>query len=80
MRRVYRLIGLCGTYGDERVDAACHRALDAEAIDVGVVARMLERALETDQAQAAADMPDNVIVGRFARDSHFATNTKGGQK
>jgi hypothetical protein len=70
MRKVYKLIGLCRTYGDERVDQACRKALDAEAVNVGLVARMLERALEADNA-AANPAPSNVIVAtaRFARDN-----------
>ena len=31
MRQVYRLLGLVKKWGAERVDAACARALDAEA-------------------------------------------------
>jgi transposase len=73
MRKVYRLFGLCRTYGDERTNEACRRMLDAEAADVGVVARMLERALEAERTAAEPTPPrSNVIVGRFARDkSHF---------
>jgi hypothetical protein len=46
MRQVYRLLGLVKKWGPERVDAACARALEAEAIDVNLVSRMLERARE----------------------------------
>ncbi len=77
MRQVYKLLGLCRRYGDDRVDAACRRALDAECDSVTVVGRMLERALE---AEGAADdpVPDNVIRGRFARsDDHFAVTPSG---
>lgn len=74
MRKVYRLFGLCRTYGDERTNQACRRVLDAEAADVGVVARILERALEAERIAAQPVPASNVIVGRFARDtSHFAT-------
>ena len=69
MRKIYRLIGLCRTFGDERTNLACRKALDAEAIDIGVVARILERALEADKVQAATAIPSNVIIGRFARDN-----------
>lgn len=78
MRQVYKLVGLCRRYGDDRVDAACARALDAETDSVTVVGRMLERALE---AEATADdpVPDNVIRGRFARsDDHFAVTPTTG--
>ena len=67
MRRVYRLIGFCRTYGDERVNLAARRLLDAESIDLNVLRRMLERALETDTPVE----PSNVIIAtaRFARDN-----------
>lgn len=72
MRQVYKLLGLCRRYGDDRVDTACRRALDAETDSVAVVGRMLERALEAEAADADP-VPDNVIRGRFARsDEHFA--------
>ena len=67
MRRVYRLIGFCRTYGDERVNLASRRLLDAESTDLNVLRRMLERALEADTPTE----PSNVIIAtaRFARDS-----------
>ena len=71
MRQVYRLLGLVKKWGAKRVEAACRRALDAEALDVNLVSRMLERGRE----DAGPDTrPDPVIVaGRFARDpSEFA--------
>ena len=75
MRKVYKLIGLCRTFGDERTNQACRKALDAEAIDVNVVGRILDRALEAETAEHAAKAPSNVIVGRFARDNtQFATS------
>jgi hypothetical protein len=43
MRQVYRLLGLVRRHGAERVDDACQRALDAEAVNVGLIARMLAR-------------------------------------
>lgn len=77
MRQVYKLLGLCRRYGDDRVNTACRRALDAETDSVTVVGRMLERALEADTA-AADPPPDNVIRGRFARsDDHFAVAPTG---
>jgi len=71
MRQVYRLLGLVKKWGAPRVELACRRALDAEAIDVNLVSRMLERAREDAEPEAR---PDPVIVsGRFARDpSEFA--------
>ena len=70
MRRVYKLIGFCRTYNDQRVEAAARRLLDAESIDLNVLRRMLERALEEETA-TAAPARSNVIVAtaRFARDS-----------
>ena len=70
MRRVYRLIGFCQTYGDHRVELASRRLLDAESVDLNVLRRMLERALEADTPLTPA-APSNVIVAtaRFARDN-----------
>jgi hypothetical protein len=79
MRQVYKLIGFARRYGDDRVNTACRRALDAECDSVTVIGRMLERALET-EAEATKDdpVPDNVIRGRFARsDDHFAVTPSG---
>jgi hypothetical protein len=70
MRRVYKLIGFCRTYGNQRVDAAARRLVDAESVDLNVLKRMLERALETERASEPA-APSNVILAtaRFARDN-----------
>jgi transposase len=72
MRQVYRLLGLVKKWGAARVEQACRRALDAEAVDVNLVSRMLERARENTEPDRR---PDPVVVqGRFARDaSEFAT-------
>lgn len=75
MRQVYKLFRAADRFGDDRVNQACERAVDAECRDVNIVIGMVERALEADTAAAAAadPVPDNVIVGRFARDpGHFA--------
>jgi transposase len=75
MRQVYALFRAADRYGDDRVELACERAVDAECRDVKIVIGMVERALEAEaEAVAAAEpVPDNVIVGRFARDAgHFA--------
>lgn len=72
MRQIYALLGLVKRWGAERVDAACSRALEVEAVNVPLVGRMLERATETVSVAtpAAPAMP----AGRFARDrAHFAT-------
>ncbi|MFZ2547750.1 MAG: hypothetical protein WAX12_07180 [Candidatus Microthrix subdominans] len=77
MRHVYKLLRTCDRYGPDRVNTACERAVDAGATSVTTVVGMVERALEADQAGAEPAPPDNVIVGRFARDaSHFAAGRK----
>jgi transposase len=78
MRQVYRLLGLVKKWGDVRVEEACRRALDAEAIDVNLVARMIERALESTELEAR---PDPVVIqGRFARDpEEFSSATEAGR-
>jgi hypothetical protein len=73
MRQVYALLGLVKRWGPERVEAACTRAADAEAFNVGLIGRMIERATEADKS---ADLPAPTATGpaRFARDpGHFAT-------
>jgi transposase len=79
MRQVYRLLGLVKKWGPGRVELACRRALDAEAIDVNLVSRMLERARE-DIGQEASPAHPVVIQGRFSRDpSEFATTKEAGR-
>lgn len=76
MRSVYRLLGLVRKWGADRVDEACRRALAAEAVDVGLISRMLERATETDPP-AEPTSPTTVTAGRFARaPGEFAVNRK----
>lgn len=74
MRQVYALLGLVKKWGPERVDTACGSALEHEAINVGLIGRMLERATENDEAaQAQPSLPGVVVASRFARDpDHFA--------
>ena len=75
MRQVYALLGLVKKWGAERVDAACGRALEAEAISVSLIGRMLERGTEQTTTPATPPRPPaaTVIAGRFARDpGHFA--------
>lgn len=72
MRQVYALLGLVKKWGPERVNAACERALDAEAINVGLIGRMLERGTETTDATPQPAPAGTVVTPRFARDeSHF---------
>jgi hypothetical protein len=72
MRQVYRLLSLVKKWGPQRVEAACARALEAEAVDVGLIARMLERATGNAPPSPAA-AASNVVPGRFSREaSEFA--------
>ena len=54
---------------DKRVERACSVALDAEAIDVNLISRMIERAKENEAAESEAPLPPNVVPGRFERDA-----------
>jgi transposase len=78
MRQVYRLLGLVKKWGSTRVEQACQRALDAEAVDVNLVSRMLERGREGTEPDTR---PEPVVIqGRFARDpSEFATAKEAGR-
>jgi transposase len=72
MRQAYRLLGLVKKWGPTRVELACTKALEAEAISVNLIARMIDRATEAENADAPP-VP-TVVQGRFARDkSEFAT-------
>ncbi|MDQ6836951.1 MAG: IS21 family transposase [Actinomycetota bacterium] len=73
MRQVYALLGLVKRWGPGPVDAACARAIEAEAFSVGLIGRMIERVTEVDPA---VDAPPATPAGpaRFARPpEHFAT-------
>jgi transposase len=73
MRQVYALLGLVKRWGADRVNSACATALEAEAVNVGLIGRMLERGTETTPVQPA--LPGTVVAGRFARDpQHFAVD------
>ena len=65
MRQVYCLLGLVRRYGQDRVEQACQRALEVDAINVRTVQRVLERAAE--QAQTEAAPVADVLPLRFAR-------------
>ena len=82
MRQVYRLIGLAEKWGSGRVELACARALDAEAVDVNLIARMLERAREDVEpdAEAVAAGGGVVVQGRFQRDASEFTSTKAARR
>jgi transposase len=75
MRQVYALLGLVKKWGSERVEAACSRAAEAEAFNVGLIGRMLERGAETAPPEVARQQ--SLLPGRFARPpSDFATKRK----
>jgi hypothetical protein len=78
MRQVYALLGLVKKWGPDRVESACARALEAEALSVPLIGRMIERAMENDTVQEP--LPIKMTrPARFARDAaHFATNKPGG--
>jgi Integrase core domain len=72
MRQVYALLGLARKWGSGRVEAACARALEAEAISVPLIGRMLERGTEATRPPHTPPLP-GMPASRFARDaSHFA--------
>jgi len=67
MRTVYKLLGLVRSYGADKVNAACARALELDVVDVVKVARILEQAREREPLPT----PASKVVGgpaRFARD------------
>jgi hypothetical protein len=77
MRQVYALLGLVRKWGPRRVDTACARALEAEAISVPLIGRMLQRATEDQDLPHTPPLPFPGAPPRFARDaSHFATGQR----
>jgi hypothetical protein len=79
MRQVYALLGLVRKWGPARVEAACARALEAEAVSVALIARMLARGTEGQQLPSTPPLP-GMPPPRFARSaSHFAVAPRGGQ-
>jgi hypothetical protein len=79
IRQVYALLGLVKRWGAERVDAACASALAHEAVNVGLIGRMLERG--TEHTTTPPSPPGVVVPGRFARDpEHFTTRAKDGRR
>ena len=78
MRQAYRLLGLVKKWGPERVELACSKALEAESINVNLIARMIERATEAEEHEAPPQ--PNVVQGRFSRDpSEFAVTKEMGE-
>jgi transposase len=76
MRQVYALLGLVKRWGPEAVSEACGRAAEAEAFNVGLIGRMLERGggatVPPRQPQQGTLLP-----GRFAREASEFSTTKG---
>ncbi len=80
MRQVYALLGLVKKWGATRVETACASALEHEAVNVGLIGRMLERATGN-TTTAQQELPGVVVTARFARDAgHFATRANGGAR
>jgi hypothetical protein len=84
MRQVYALLGLVKKWGPDRVNTACASALDHEAVNVGLIGRMLERATEhADTTTLSTARSGEIISARFARDpgdfavERPATGTEG---
>lgn len=74
MRQVYALLGLVKKWGPDKVNTACQRALEAEAVSVPLIGRMLDRATEADQPDPPAPPP---TTARFARDpAEFTTKNR----
>jgi transposase len=74
MRQVYALLGLVKKWGPDKVNTACQRALDAEAVSVPLIGRMLDRATEADQPDPPPAPP---ATARFARDpAEFTTKNR----
>jgi hypothetical protein len=80
MRQVYALLGLVKRWGEDRVEAACARALEAEAVSVPLIGRMIERATENQPIPTKTDTRTGRSP-RFARDpGHFATRKPNNHK
>lgn len=74
MRQVYALLGLVKKWGPDKVNTACQKALEAEAVHVPLIGRMLERATEN---QSDPPAPPPPATARFARDpGEFTTKAR----
>jgi transposase len=78
MRQGYQLLRLCDTYGSEKVDAVCVRALDFDVIDVPRIARMLKQAMRAEEdAEQSGKLRKLSQTPRFARAaSDYSTLSK----
>ena len=76
MRQVYALLGLVKRWGPEQVEEACARAAEAEAFNVALIGRMLERGAQAAPAPTQTVFQPSLLPGRFARPAaDFATST-----
>jgi len=57
MRQVYALLGLVRRFGDDRVNQACHLALEVDMLDVRKLRRLLELAVVT-----PSDVPSPQVI------------------
>ena len=73
MRHVYRLLGLVRSYGEERVEKACLKVLEADAIDIVRIARILERGLEGRERAQPAGRLGRLVPFRFQRSTEEFT-------
>jgi len=64
MRQVYALLGLVRRYGDDRVNPACHIALEADMLDVRKLRRLLELAVVT---PSDSPSPRVIPLARYLR-------------
>jgi hypothetical protein len=79
MRQVYALLGLVKKWGADRVGVACASALEHEAVNVGLIGRMLERGTEHTTVSSQPSLPGVVVPARFARDpDEFSTGRASG--
>lgn len=67
MRHVYRLLGLVRSYGEDRVEKACKKVLESDAVDIMRIARILERGLEGRQKPPPTGRLGRLVPFRFQR-------------
>jgi len=65
MRQVYALLALAKKWGSERVNAACARAAEVEAYNVGLIGRMLKRG--TEERAEPLPLQGRLVPARFVR-------------
>ncbi len=79
IRRVYRLLGACDTYGPDAVEEACRRALELDVVDIKRIEGMLEKGLERRAPIRVRERPPpRGLLLAFERPrSAFALSTEG---